>query len=198
MEKEVSTEPRARITPEEYLALERKAEVRSEYLDGEMFAMSGSTRIHNTIVLNIATEMNLQFMGRPCEVHALDLRIKVAASGLYTYPDVAAMCGEPVFEDSYRDTWTNPQLILEVLSESTESYDRGRKSSHYRGIASLREYVLVSQKECRIERFTRQQDGAWLYSEITDPSGSLELTSVACRIPLARVYHKVDFDTTAA
>jgi Uma2 family endonuclease len=194
MENEVSTQPKPRITPQEYLELERKAETRSEYFDGEMFAMSGARREHTKIVVNLAAELNTQFMDRPCEVYALDMRTKVSATGLYTYPDIAAVCDEPRFEDAHFDTLLNPQLIIEVLSDSTESYDRGKKFAHYRAIDSLREYVLVSQTECRIERFTRQDDGNWLYTETTDPDGSIELTSVACRLSLSRVYHKVDFE----
>ena len=194
MEHEVSTQPKVRITPEEYLELERKAEIKSEYFDGEMFAMSGVMREHSTIVINITTELSTQFIDRPCEVHGPNMRVKVSPTGLYTYPDVAAVCGEPEFEDVHLDTLINPQLIIEVLSESTESYDRGKKFAHYRSINTLREYVLVSQTECRIERFTRQDDGNWLYTESTDPDGSIELTSVACRLSLSRVYHKVDFE----
>ena len=194
MENEVSTQPKVRITPQEYLALERKAEIKSEYFDGEMFAMSGGMREHSTIVVNITTELNTQFMDRPCEVHGPDMRVKGSPTGLYTYPDVAALCGEPEFEDEHLDTLINPQLIIEVLSDSTESYDRGKKFAHYRAIDSLREYVLVSQTEFRVERFSRQDDGNWLYTESTDPNGSIELTSVACRLSLSRVYHKVDFE----
>ena len=194
MEHEVSTQPRVRITPQEYLELERKAEIKSEYFDGGMFAMSGATREHTKIVANITIELGNQFVDRPCEVYPLDMRTKVSPTGLYTYPDIAAVCGEPQFEDAHSDTLINPQLIIEVLSDSTESYDRGKKFAHYRSIDTLREYVLVSQIECRIERFTRQDDGNWLYNESTDPDGSIELTSVACRLSLSRVYHKVDFE----
>jgi Uma2 family endonuclease len=194
MEDQVSTQPKARITPQEYLELERKAEIKSEYLDGEIFAMSGATREHTKIVANITAELVSQFMDRPCEVYPLDMRTKVSPTGLYTYPDIAAVCGEPEFEDAHLDTLTNPQLIIEVLSDSTESYDRGKKFAHYRTIDSLREYILVSQTECRIERFSRHDDGSWLYTEITDPNGSIELTSVACRLSVSRVYHKIDFE----
>ena len=192
MENEVSTQPRTSMTPLEYLERERKAEIRSEFLDGEMFAMSGVSREHSTIVVNIITELNTQFADRPCEVHGPNMRVKVSPPGLYTYPDVVAVCGEPQFEDSVLDTLINPNLIIEVLSDSTESYDRGRKFAHYRTISSLREYVLVSQHECRLERFAKQDDGNWLYSECTDPHGSIELSSVSCRLSATRVYHKVD------
>jgi Uma2 family endonuclease len=198
MEREVSTNPRPRITPQEYLELERKAEIKSEYIDGEMFAMSGVTREHNRIVINIATNLNMQFEGRPCEVYASDLRTKVSHTGSYVYPDVIALCGEPQFEDEHFDTLLNPQLIIEVLSESTESYDRGKKFAHYRTIDSLQEYILVSQMECRVERFSNQEDGSWRYSENTDLMGSIEFTSVACRLSLASIYERVDFEKARA
>ena len=194
MENEVSTQPKARITPQEYLELERKAEIRSEYFDGEMFAMSGAMLEHNTIVVNIARELSNQFFDRPCTVLVTDMRTKVEASGLYTYPDIVALCGEPEFEDEHMDTMINPQVIIEVLSESTESYDRGRKFAHYRNLNSLKEYFLVSQTEYRIERYERQTGDTWLYSECTDPNGSIELITVAARLSLSRVYHKVDFE----
>jgi Uma2 family endonuclease len=194
VEHEVSTQPKPRVTPEEYLAIERKAEFRSEYFDGEMFAMSGALREHNRIAVNIVSELNSQFMDRPCDVYLADQRTKVSPTGLYTYPDIVALCSEPEYEDEHLDTLTNPLLIMEVLSESTESYDRGKKFAHYRTIPSLREYFLVTTTECRVERFSRQDDGNWLYKESTDPAGSIELTSVACRLSLSRVYHKVDFD----
>lgn len=194
MEQEVSTQPKVRVTPQEYLELERKAEIRSEYYNGEMFAMSGATREHTKIAANITAELVNQFVDRPCEVYPLDMRTKVSPTGLYTYPDIVAVCGEPQFEDAHSDTLINPNLIIEVLSDSTESYDRGKKFAHYRTIDSLHEYVLVSQTECRIERFSRHDDGTWLYAENTDPDGSIELASVACRLSLSRVYHKVDFE----
>ena len=194
MENEVSTQPKARITPQEYLELERKAEIKSEYFDGEMFAMSGAMLEHNTIIVNIARELSTQFMNRPCTVLVTDMRTKVESTGLYTYPDIVALCGEAEFEDEHMDTMTNPQVIIEVLSESTESYDRGRKFIHYRSLASLSEYFLVSQTECRIERYSRQSGDTWLYSECADPSGSIELTSVAAHLTVSSVYHKVDFE----
>lgn len=174
--------------------MERKAEIKSEFLDGEMFAMSGVSREHSTIVINITAELYNQLIDHACELHGPDMRVKVAPTGLYTYPDVVVVCSEPEFEDTHLDTLINPHLIIEVLSHSTESYDRGKKFAHYRTIQSLREYVLVAQTECRIERFIRQGDGNWLYTEFTDPDGSIELTSIACRLSLSRVYHKVDFE----
>ena len=193
METKVSTQPKVRFTPEEYLELERKAETKSEYLDGEVFAMPGVSWEHSRIVLNIATGLNMQFVDRPFHVHGPELRVKISETGLYTYPDVFIVGTEPQLEDGHHDTVLNPQVIFEVLSDSTESYDRGRKFAHYRALDSLREYFLVSQKEYRVERFARHEDGDWLYSEVTDPEGSIEISSVVCRLLLSCIYCKVDF-----
>jgi len=194
MDHEVSIQPRGRITPQEYLELERRAETRSEYIDGEAYLMSGASREHTQIAANLTIELGLQFKDKPCELYPLEMRTKVSSTGLYTYPDIAAVCGEPLFEDSHFDTLLNPTLIIEVLSESTESYDRGKKFAHYRNLPSLREYVLVSQWEYRIERFFRTEDGSWLYTESTAPDGSMELTSVGARLTLSSVYAKVDLE----
>jgi len=194
MEREVSTQSRVRVTPEEYLALERQTETKSEYFDGEMLPMPGVSLNHVTIVTNFVFELNSQFLDRPCRVLSTDLRVKTARTGSYVYPDVIVVLGEPELEDDHQDTLLNPLVIFEVLSPSTESYDRGPKFANYRTIESLKEYFLVSQTEIHIERYLRQDDGNWLYSEVTDPAGSLELASVACRIPLSRIYRKVDFE----
>ena len=198
MEKDVSTHRKPRLTPEEYLEIERKAEMKSEYIDGEMFAMSGVSFEHNTIVTNLIVEMGNQFEGRPCHVNALDLRVKVSATGMYAYPDVIAFCGKPELEDKHLDTLLNPQVIIEVLSESTEAYDRGKKFAHYKTIGTLREYILISQTEYRVEKFSRRDNGAWDYTDYTDPRSSVELTSVACRLVLSRVYRNVEFEPTAS
>jgi Uma2 family endonuclease len=179
------------------LELERKAETKSEYLDGEMFAMPGVSWQHTKIVVNILIDLGTQFMDRPFHVLGPELRVKVSATGLYTYPDVFVTGNEPVLEDDHHDTVLNPQVIFEVLSDSTESYDRGKKFAHYRAVDSLREYFLVSQKEQRVERFVRQEGGNWLYSEVTDPEGSIEIPSIVCWVPLSRIYHKVKFDLTS-
>jgi len=194
MENDLPTQPKTRITPQEYLELERKAEIKSEYLDGQMFAMSGAMFEHNQIVLNIATELNTQLKDRLCTVLVANMWTKVQTTGLYTYPDIVALCGEAKFEDQHMDTLINPQVIIEVLSQSTESYDRGRKFAHYRSLDSSTEYLLVSQTECRIERYARQGGDSWIYSECADLNGSIELTSVAARLSLPSVYHKVDFE----
>jgi Uma2 family endonuclease len=148
-----------RLTEAEYLEIERTAEWKSEFFNGEMFAMAGATPEHVLIAGNVAAELRLQLRGRPCRVYPVDLRVKVSDTGLYTYPDVVVVCGEPRFDELRGDTLLNPTLIVEVLSSSTEAYDRGDKFAHYRRLDSLQEYVLVAQDRCRIERFLRQKEG---------------------------------------
>lgn len=190
----MSSLPKPRFTPDEYLALERRAEHKSEYFSGEIFAMSGATREHNIITLNIASELRSRLKGRPCETYSADMRVKVDPTGLYTYPDVVVVCGEPHFDDAHQDTLTNPTLIIEVLSESTEAYDRGEKFAHYRKIESLREYVLVTQSRRRIECYARQQNGLpWVLSEESRPGASITLTSIACALSVAEVYDRITF-----
>jgi len=187
------------LTPEEYLALERAAETRSEYLDGEMIAMTGVSIRHSTIVTNLVLELGTQLKGRPCSVHANDLRVSVPDTRLYTYPDVIVVCGEPALADDYRDTLTNPIVLIEVLSPSTEAYDRGTKFEHYRTLDSLREYLLVSQDRPRIEQFIRQEDGShWLFIEVPDLSSNVLLPSISCRLALADIYDRVKYDERKA
>lgn len=194
MEREVSTQTRVRVTPQEYLALERQSETRSEYFDGEMLPMPGVSLEHGRIVINLILELGSQFQDRPAEVHGPDFGVKASQTGSYFYPDISVFVGEPELEDEYRDRLLNPRVIFEVLSPSTESYDRGPKFAHYRTMESLHEFVLVSQTEPRVERYLRQEGAIWLYSEVTDLASSLELASVACRIPLSRIYRRVDFE----
>ena len=193
MEKQVSTTTGIRLTPTEYLRLEGLAETKSEYFDGEMLPMPGVTREHNLINGNLVFELKNQLAGRPCEIYFCDMKVKVPATGSYAYPDVAVLCGEPAFEQGQIGVLLNPQVLIEVLSESTERHDRGLKLRHYRSIASLREYVLVSQAKCRLERYARSAAEEWTYSDVTDPQGAVELTSIACRLSVARVYDRILF-----
>jgi Uma2 family endonuclease len=187
----MSSHPKAHLTPEEYLAIERQAETKSEYFNGEMFAMVGSSREHNLIAVNIAGELRQQLKGRPCETYTSDMRVRVPATGLYTYLDVVIVCGAPEFDDDHVDTLINPTLIVEVLSESTESYDRGKKFGHYRSIESLVEYLLVAQDEYRVEQFVKQTDGRWLLSDVRSLEGTVELTSIQCTLRLKEVYDRI-------
>jgi Uma2 family endonuclease len=182
------------ISPQEYLRLERQAEYKSEYLNGEIFAMTGASRQHNLITLNISSALHGQLKGRPCEVYAVDMRVKVRANGLYTYPDVAVVCGEPEFEDNELDTLLNPTLLVEVLSPSTERYDRIAKTSYYRTIDSLAEHLLVTQDEVHLEQYSRQPDSQWLLSEYLTPDAVVNLPSIGCTLKLNDVYDRITFE----
>lgn len=193
----MSGQPHARYSPEEYLALERKAAYKSEYFNGEIFAMSGASEEHNLIVMNIAASLHNQFRGRPCKVYANDMRIKVSPTGLYTYPDVVAVCEDAQLEDEHFDTLLNPTVLIEVLSRSTEAYDRGEKAEHYRRLPSLAEYLLVSQDKPHLEHYLRQPDNRWLLSEISDWHAVVALPAIACTLALAAVYDRVFSDSSA-
>ena len=189
----MSTAPNSRLTPAEYLAIERAVETRSEYFDGEMFAMSGASRAHNRISGNLLRRIDEQFDGRPCEVFMSDMRVKVDSVGLYTYPDIVATCEKPTFEDEVVDTLLNPQVIVEVLSKSTEGDDRGKKFEYYQGLGSLKEFLLVSQTSPRVERYTRQPDNQWLLWTTVDVSGTVEINSIGCQLKMADIFAKVEF-----
>lgn len=189
----MSLQPQRRYTPEEYLALERKAQCKSEYLAGEIFAMSGASEQHNLITLNVAAALHAQFRGRLCRAYTSDMRVKVSPTGLYTYPDVVALCGEPQFDDEQRDTLLNPTVIIEVLSPSTEAYDRGGKFGHYRKLTSLMEYLLIAQEEPHVEHYVRQSDNQWLLSEASSLQDAVQLPSINCSLVLAEIYEKVEF-----
>ena len=156
-----------------------------------MFALAGAKRNHNLIVHNINGGLWNQLRDRPCEVYSNDMRVRVQSTGLYTYPDVVVVCGEPQFEDEVTDTLLNPVLIIEVLSESTEGYDRGKKFEHYRHIPSLQEYVLISQDRCKIEKFLKQKE--WTLFEESSLESAMELPSIQCSLKLSEVYDKVVF-----
>jgi Uma2 family endonuclease len=187
----MSIQPTTYVTPAEYLAIERKSEYKSEYVDGVIVAMTGASRKHNLITLNVAGEIRRQLKGRPCESYASDMRVRVPSTRLYTYPDVVVVCGEPQFEDDQVDTLLNPTLIVEVLSKSTEIYDRGTKFSFYRTIETLAEYLLVAQNECRVEHYVRQAEERWLLSDYRSLEETIELTSIECGIALREMYDKV-------
>ncbi len=182
------------VTPEEYLAIERAAEHKNEYVNGEIFAITGASRKHNLIVGNIHGELREQLKGRPCEAYPGEMRVKAPASRSYVYPDVVVVCGEPEFEDSYMDTLLNPTLVVEVLSKSTESYNRLAKSVYYRTIESLVEYLLVAQEEYRVEQYVKQADGRWLLSDVRSLESVIELKSIDCSLALCDLYDRVSLD----
>ena len=189
----MSAIPKTKLTAKEYLEFERKAEERHEYFDGEIFAMSGAKRNHNIIAWNIGGELRQKLKGKNCEAYPADMRVFVPATGLYTYPDLVVVCGEPKFQDDIFDTLLNPVLIVEILSETTESYDRGKKFMHYRSIESLREYVLVSQDEALIEKYVKSGDGFWVLSEAVGINSEIKFDSIDCVVALKEVYDKVNF-----
>lgn len=189
----MSSHPKAYLTPEEYLAIERTAEGKSEYFNGETFAMSGGTSQHNIITVNVAASLHAQLRKRECTVFSSDQRVKVSATGLFTYPDISVVCGKAIFVDDRQDTLLNPTVIVEVLSKSTEGYDRNEKFAHYRKMDSLKQYLLISQFRHHVEVYTRQPDGQLILTETDDPVGEVHLVSIQCTLSMTDVYEKIRF-----
>lgn len=181
-----------KLTAAQYLEIERKAEFKSEFHDGEMFARSGGNYRHSRIKTQLITTLAGYLDGKRCRPTDSDMRVKVSDTGLYTYPDASVVCGKPVFDDLLSDILLNPTAIFEVLSESTASYDRGKKFWHYRHIASLTDYILVSQDEPVIEHYSRQPNGGWLLQTVEGISGILHLPSIDCELPLAEIFQDID------
>ena len=179
------------FTPEEYLALEREAETKSEYINGEIYAMAGASREHNLISSNLARELGNQLRERPCETYISDMRVRVRPTGLYTYPDVVVACGRPRFDDAHVDVLLNPAVIFEVLSDSTEAYDRGAKFAHYRYLESLQEYVLIAQDRMQVDHYARMGN-QWLLTAYSKPEETLDLPAIECAIPLEEIYARVE------
>lgn len=186
------TKPADFYTVDEYLAFERGSEVKHEYVSGLIVAMSGASRAHNLITGNVARRLGNQLEGKPCETYASDMRVRTTPSE-YTYPDVVVVCGEPEFEDAEVDTLLNPTVIVEVLSKSTEKRDRIEKLSDYRGIASLCEYILISQDKMHVERYVRAGDNNWTLSDTNQPEGTVAIASIGCELSLKDVYERVKF-----
>ena len=179
------------IPPEEYLRIERAAEFKSEYFAGEMFAMAGGSPTHSLLKVNLVGELRTQLKGRTCTAYDSDLRVLISATGLYVYPDATMVCGPLETHDG--DTATNPTLVVEVLSDSTEKYDRTTKFDHYRKIPSLKEVLFVSQEQPIVELFSRDADGGWKLTDARGLDASIELSSIGVSLPLAEIYDKVEF-----
>jgi Uma2 family endonuclease len=179
-------------TVEEYLAFERQSEERHEYFDGEIFAMSGASEQHILITGNTFSSLLVQLRKRPCKVYPIVMRVKVSPIK-YTYPDISVICGEPQFEGPIVDMLLNPTVIVEVLSPSTEIYDRGKKFEYYQTLESLQEYLLIAQDIVRIEHYVRQTSGGWFYSQVKTLESVIELPSINCTLLLTDVYDKVTF-----
>jgi Uma2 family endonuclease len=185
--------PVHRLTEAEHLEIERRAEFKSEFLDGEMFAMSGGASSHSLIACNLIRDIGMRLKGCPCVVYNSDLRVKIQAAGLYTYSDVSVVSGPKQVEDENDDILLNPTVIVEVLSDSTEAYDRGKKFEMYRQIPSLREYLLVNQHKPRIEQFIRQDGEEWLLRSAAGLESKVSLPSVSITIEMAEVYYNIQF-----
>ncbi len=188
-------QPVKRYTPEEYYTLERVATYKSDYYDGEIFAMAGGTSRHSLIVMNVGGELRQRLKGNPCTPYESNQRVAIQATGLRVYPDVSVYCEALKYDDqdSRLETAINPTLVIEVLSPSTEAYDRGLKFDNYRQIPSLRGYVLVSQEVPHVETFERRPDGSWLMREDRKLDGSVELPGLNLSLPLAEIYDRVEF-----
>ncbi len=196
----MAAQPRTGMSIEEYLAFERASTEKHEYRDGEMVAMVGASYRHNTIVGNVFASLRTRLRDGSCRVNFSDLRVQIPGERFYTYPDLTVICGQPRFSDDHQDTLLNPQIIIEVLLPSTQGYDHGdqgydhgEKFRHYRGIESLREYVLIEQDIRRIEHFVRQANDLWLLADMTGPNATLVLPTIDCAIPFAEIYEEVVF-----
>lgn len=185
---------------EDYLAIERESsDVKHEYIAGQVFAMSGGSYEHSLITANLARALGNRLGGSPCVVLSSDMRIRIETADACAYPDVSVLCSEPIFHDARRDVLTNPVLIAEVLSPSTEAYDRGGKFALYRRLPSLRHYLLVAQDQIAVDVFTRQPDGRWVLDAYTDPEAEMLLEVLDCRLSVRELYDRVIFgaaDTT--
>jgi Uma2 family endonuclease len=178
---------------EEYFALEEQAEYRSEYCDGEVFVMAGSSANHNRITLNTASFLNTALAEKDCEVFVNDLRVQLEKQRYYTYPDILIICGEPIFVEGRQDTVANPILIIEVLSESTKDYDRGSKFAAYRNITTLREYILIDQDEIHIEAFVKDDAGTWRLRDYFEQDEALVFESLHLTLPIQQLYQRIKF-----
>ncbi|HXG94517.1 MAG TPA: Uma2 family endonuclease [Blastocatellia bacterium] len=180
------------FTPEDYLALERASEIRHEYLDGFVYAMAGESPEHSTIRFNLAGIVHAQLKDKPCRGFSPNMRVRTGSSGLFAYPDLMVVCGEPVFHDKHRDVLVNPTVIFEVLSPFTEGYDRSEKFLRYTAqTASLKDYVLVYQNKPRVEHYSRQPDDTWPCTEVERLTSVLYLPSIDCQLPLAEIYDRI-------
>lgn len=184
------------MTPDEYLAFERNSEIRHEYFDGEIFAMVGASLNHNRINRNIIRRLENQLEGSPCEAFISDMRVKVDQLNKYTYPDIVIVCGDIKLEDEKFDALLNPTVIIEILSDSTEAYDRGTKFQHYRLIPSLQEYILVSQHSCLVEKYVRSDEEKWVYSSYENMQKAMSIESVKCELMISDIYYRVEFQNS--
>ena len=187
------TPPKAYLTPEEYLEIERKAEFKSEYLSARTCAVGGAGRAHSLVIANLAREVGNQIRSSPGEAYPAHMRVLIPSNGMYIYPDFVVVCGKPEFLDEREDILLNPMLIVEVLSPSTEAYDRGDKFELYRSVKSLREYVLIASGQVLVERFARRSENQWLLGSADKLEAAIKLESADLELRLADLYEKIEF-----
>ena len=188
----MTAQPKRSISEQEYIDFERASTSKHEYYDGHIYAMTGASRIHNLIAGNTLATLHGQLRKKPCQIFPSDMRVKVTRTGLNTYPDIVIMCGEPQFTDDALDTLINPLVLIEILSPSTERYDRGMKSQNYRTIETLQEYILIAQDHYHVECYSRQNNDQWLLQDAIGIGSSIIIRSVECTLALEDVYEKVD------
>lgn len=194
----MSAQPHEYLTVQQYFALEETAEMKHEYYRGSIYAMTGASARHNLIVANMIAMLHGQLRGSPCRVFPSDLRLKVEQTGLYTYPDISVICGTISFDEGRQDTVVNPTILIEVLSPSTENYDRGQKFEHYRTIRTLQEYIVVAQDRVHIEQYIRQDEHRWLLVDFLAVDQTVEIGAINCTLPLESVYEYVTFGSEGA
>jgi Uma2 family endonuclease len=190
----MSAQPHHRMTPEEYLVFEEQSSEKHEYYGGQIVALAGGNQAHSIICSNLNALLHSQLRKRPCVIYTSDMKIRADQPRKYMYPDLAIVCGESQFEDPTRRVLLNPAVIIEVLSDSTEQYDRGKKFQYYRSIATVQEYILVAQDAKHIDHYRRQSENLWVLTSINGDDGVLELPTLECRLYLAEIYEKVPFD----
>jgi Uma2 family endonuclease len=188
----MTAQPKQYITEQEYIEFERASATKHEYYAGQIYAMTGASRTHNLIAGNTLASLHTQLRRKPCQIFPSDMRVKIQKTGLHTYPDLVIICGEPQFTDDALDTLINPIVLIEILSPSTERYDRGMKSQHYRTIETLQDYILIEQDHYHIEYYSRQGNGQWLLQEATGIEARITIPSIGSTLLLEDVYEKVD------
>lgn len=180
-----------KMSETEYLEFERASDIKHEYINGEVYAMAGASWEHNQIFGATYASLFSQLRGKSCTVNPSDQRLKVMNTGVMTYPDISVICGEPIFAGEEFDTITNPILIIEILSPSTEAFDRGEKFQHYRQIEILQEYLLISTDQARIEKYSKQASGQWMLTDDIGLETVLALPSIDCALALADIYENI-------
>lgn len=183
------------FTPEDYLTFEREASERHEFLDGEIFAMAGESLSHSRVCMNLAREVGNKLKGKPCEALSPNMKVRTTSASLFSYPDLTIVCGAPLFHDRKKDVLVNPQVIFEVLSPSTEIYDRTTKFQRYRmGNETLTDYVLISQDKVFVEHFTKSAGGEWIYRSYGEIENAFTIEIIECELNLSEIYDRVEFE----